>query len=111
VRIRLIESDAELAASLTSSLREAGHTVDDSAPVPSPEPDVVVAGLPARSDAPPNQAPHSPIVVLVGRARSGEIERWIEGRPRWVVLAKPVRSETLLAAVRDATAVRGGASG
>jgi len=110
MRIRLIESDAELAAALTSSLRRAGHTVDDSAPVPTPEPDVVVAGLPARSDATPSQAPRSPIVVLVGGARKDEIERWIEGRPRWVVLAKPVSSATLLAALRDATEPRGSAS-
>jgi hypothetical protein len=48
--------------------------------------------------------------VLVGGARSGEIERWIAGRPRWVVVAKPVRPETLLAAIRDAAKSDPGAS-
>ena len=110
MRIRLIEPDGELAAALTSSLREAGHTVDERSPLPALEPDVVVAGLPARSDAAPDEAPRSPIVVLVGGARSGEIERWIAGRPRWVVVAKPVRPETLLAAIRDAAKSDPGAS-
>ena len=101
MRIRLIEPDGEVAAALRTALREAGHEVDSAAPAAA-EPDVVVAGLPAAPDTAPDEALRSPIVVLVGDARPGEIRRWIEGRPRWVVVGKPVRPETLLAAVDDA---------
>src|SRR5262249_30615605 len=71
MRVRLIEPDLEQAASLREALVQAGISVDEDL-----EPDVLVVALPA-ADASPRQAPRAPIVLLLGRDCSDELDPWI----------------------------------
>jgi hypothetical protein len=105
VRVRLIESDAHLAEKFAALIRGAGHEVESSGAGADGAPDVLVVSLPAPREEAPDQAARAPIVILVGRSAT-ELERWISGRPRWVLVPKPVPDKTLLAAIAEAAAKR-----
>ena len=91
----LLDADPEPRAALTALLETRGHRVqhalDESAP-----PDVVIATLPDPRGLAPDQLRDTPLLLLVGGSLPfGELETWIDGRTRWALLSKPVRTSLL----------------
>lgn len=99
-RVRVVDRDAELVASLSAVLRDAGYAVTR---CNRPETlDVLVIGVPPPPGVCPSLAPDVPALVLALPSTSyGELEAWVEGRARWALCSKPVPEDVLLESLRE----------
>lgn len=99
-RVRVVDRDPELAASIAAILRDDGFETS-TCHADERACDLVVVGLPAQPDVSRRLDPQAPIVLMRStRLPLGVVEEWILDRPGFAILEKPVSPSALLHVVR-----------